>query len=159
MATVILGGGIIGFSTAYYLSEPELSAGKQEREIHIIDTSSELFASASGYAAGFVARDWFSPDLESLGALSFDLHRKLAEENDGSEQWGYMESTPVALQVGGTGARKAGGGSDWLQRGDSRAEVASGRAERDKNDPSPLWLTEQPGGVQKIGDDSSAAQV
>lgn len=156
MATVILGGGIIGASVAYYL-DPEPSGKK--REIHIVDTSTELFASASGYAAGFMARDWFPPETASLGELSFALHRELAQGNDGRERWGYTESTPVDLQVTGAAVSKFAGG-DWLQRGTSRAEDAGGTAERDERDPSPLWLTKQPGGVvEKISADGSAAQV
>ena len=29
----------------------------------------------------FLARDWFALSLSSLGALSFDLHKQLADEN------------------------------------------------------------------------------
>lgn len=51
MPTAIVGAGIIGVATAYYLS---LSI---KEEIHIIEASPQLFASASGNAAGFLARD------------------------------------------------------------------------------------------------------
>ncbi|KOC12542.1 FAD dependent oxidoreductase superfamily, partial [Aspergillus flavus AF70] len=66
MPTVILGGGIIGSTIAYYLSETHPPG-----DIHIIESSTELFSSASGYAAGFLAKDWFGPDVASLGELSF----------------------------------------------------------------------------------------
>jgi glycine/D-amino acid oxidase-like deaminating enzyme len=47
MSTVILGGGIIGSSIAYYLSENGSSD-----EIHIVEASSQLFSAASGSVAG-----------------------------------------------------------------------------------------------------------
>ena len=160
MATVILGGGIIGTSIAYFLSEQAQSAGKQH-EIHIVDPSTELFASASGYAAGFCAKDWFAPELAPLGLLSFALHRKLADENNGRERWGYMESTALGLEVEGKNGEKAGAGDDWLRRGASRAEVAVRKdGEEDEGDLSPLWLTKQEGGtVGRISDKGSAAQM
>ncbi|GAB1197183.1 hypothetical protein APSETT444_006474 [Aspergillus pseudonomiae] len=86
MPTVILGGGIIGSATAYYLSET-LPAG----DIHVVESSSQLFSSASGYAGGFLARDWFAPAVASLGELSFGLHESLAVEHGG------VESDPLKL--------------------------------------------------------------
>lgn len=159
MSTVIIGGGIIGVSTAYYLSDPKINP--QPKEIHIVDSSAELFASASGYAAGFLAKDWFVPELASLGELSFKLHRELARENRGSERWGYMDSTAVSLQVEGADGKKTKRGDDWLRRGASRAEAAAmDEILVDKNDPSPLWLTKQAGGtVERISNHGSVAQV
>jgi glycine/D-amino acid oxidase-like deaminating enzyme len=52
--TVILGSGIIGLSTAYYLSE---SGNTDPKKIHLIDASPELFHCASGLAGGFLAAD------------------------------------------------------------------------------------------------------
>jgi glycine/D-amino acid oxidase-like deaminating enzyme len=52
--TIILGSGIIGLSTAYYLSE---SGNTHPESIHLIDASSELFHCASGLAGGFLATD------------------------------------------------------------------------------------------------------
>jgi glycine/D-amino acid oxidase-like deaminating enzyme len=159
MSTVIIGGGIIGVSIAYYLSDPELS--RESREIHIVDTSSELFASASGYAAGFLAKDWFVSEVEPLGALSFELHRELAREQNCRDLWGYMESTALSLQVDAGGGRKAARGDDWLRWGASRAEAAARvEEELEEGDIAPLWLTKQAGGiVEKISDGGSVAQV
>ncbi|KAI0092695.1 hypothetical protein BDY19DRAFT_925648 [Irpex rosettiformis] len=100
--TVILGTGIIGLSTAYYLSrfaEDEATEGSQteKHEIHLVEATPELFASASGKAAGFLAKDWFQPAVAPLGEFSFGLHRKLAEEHDGRSKWGWSESTSYSL--------------------------------------------------------------
>ncbi|EER28259.1 hypothetical protein D8B26_004578 [Coccidioides posadasii str. Silveira] len=159
MSTVIVGGGIIGVSTAYYLSDPQRSP--RPKEIHIIDSSAELFASASGFAAGFIAKDWFSPEIAPLGELSFNLHRQLAEDNQGAERWGYMTSSALSLQVVGKDGQKTKRGDDWLRRGASRAEVAvRDEAAADDGVPSPLWLTEQRGGtIEKISNNGSVAQV
>jgi glycine/D-amino acid oxidase-like deaminating enzyme len=52
--TVILGSGIIGLSTAYYLSESGITDPKS---ICLVDASPELFRCASGLAGGFLAAD------------------------------------------------------------------------------------------------------
>ena len=115
--TVILGTGIIGLSTAYYLSHlseqdqgentptpdhpqapsSSTSAPRERHRIHLVEPCPELFASASGKAAGFLAKDWFAPAVAPLGAFSFDLHRKLAQEHGGNANWGWSESVSYAL--------------------------------------------------------------
>lgn len=52
--TVILGCGIIGLSTAYYLSE---SGNTEPSSICIVDSSADLFHCASGFAGGYLAAD------------------------------------------------------------------------------------------------------
>ena len=53
-STVIIGAGIIGCATAYYLATSGKTAPSS---IHIIEASPELFASASGKAGGFCTSD------------------------------------------------------------------------------------------------------
>jgi glycine/D-amino acid oxidase-like deaminating enzyme len=53
-STVIVGSGIIGLSTAYFLSE---SGNTDPKNIHLVDASSDLFRCASGFAGGFLAAD------------------------------------------------------------------------------------------------------
>ncbi|KAJ3481358.1 hypothetical protein NLI96_g7699 [Meripilus lineatus] len=151
MPIVILGGGIIGLSTAYYLSKftsestptqqtaslgphgpypppsshphshhahaahrhrdrpsahhhhhhhhyrPPPNLNLRDNSIHIIDPSPELFASASGKAAGFLAKDWFGPTVAPLGAFSYELHKQLAKEEGGKEKWGWCESVAYSM--------------------------------------------------------------
>ena len=150
MSTVILGAGIIGTSTAYYLSQ---STDTPASSIHLVDSSPRLFASASGFAAGFLARDWFSSSVSSLGALSFDLHKELAEQNRGRENWGYSSSTGTSL-ASGNGKR----GDDWLRDGTSRAEAAG--EHEFTGGSGPAWLTQQKGSnVEVISEGDSTAQV
>ena len=151
MATVIIGAGIIGTSTAFYLSQSPSTTSPSN--IHLIESSPELFASASGFAAGFLARDWFSSSASTLGALSFDLHKRLAEDNNGWERWGYSRSTGTSLVD--TGGKR---GEDWLRKGNSRADAAGEHEFVDGNGPA--WLTRQKGGkVDVISEGDSTAQV
>ena len=53
-STVIVGAGIIGCATAYYLAH---SGNTKPDTIHLVEASPELFASASGKGAGFLASD------------------------------------------------------------------------------------------------------
>ncbi|OJT05364.1 hypothetical protein TRAPUB_3805 [Trametes pubescens] len=91
--TVILGAGIIGLATAHSLAE----LAPPDHRIHLVDPAPELFASASGKAAGFLAKDWFAPAIAPLGNLSFDLHRALAHRHNGRARWAYSESISYSL--------------------------------------------------------------
>jgi len=53
-STVIVGAGIIGCATAYYLAH---SGNTKPDTIHLVEASPELFASASGKSGGFLASD------------------------------------------------------------------------------------------------------
>ncbi|MCJ1308790.1 hypothetical protein MMC25_002445 [Agyrium rufum] len=152
MATVILGTGIIGASTAFYLSD---SASKTApSSIHLVEASPKLFDSASGYAAGFLARDWFSPPSAALGALSFDLHKKEAQEHGGYEKWGYSSSTATSL-VRRSGER----GDAWCRDDRSRAEAAAIAEDTPASD-GPRWLNSGgEGEVEVISAEGTTAQV
>ena len=69
---VILGAGIIGAATAYYLALRGVPATLVERH--------QVAGAASGKAGGFLALDWCdgSP-MEALARKSFALHRELAD--------------------------------------------------------------------------------
>ena len=86
-AVVIVGGGIIGLSTAYFLSR----ARKSGRSITIVDKASNLYAGASGQANGILGDYGFKPEAESLGKLSWKLHRQLASQHRDGTAWGYRE--------------------------------------------------------------------
>ena len=135
--TIILGGGIIGLSTAYYLS---LSPRTPPSSIHLVEASA-LFSSASGYAAGFLAnKGWFGPATASLAELSFRLHKELADEFDGHRQWGYSPSTGTSLKSSRRGD-EGGRGEDWLMEGGSREQAAGGI--RTGVTEGPKWLTQR----------------
>ncbi|KAK6357874.1 hypothetical protein TWF730_007231 [Orbilia blumenaviensis] len=129
-SVLILGAGVIGLSTAYYLSSPhsnndDFAPSKiSPRDITVLDTSPTLFACASGRAGGFLAKDWFGAASSKLGELSFSLHRQLADANDGRRRWGYAPSRSYSFERGtGEGGRKRG--DDWLREGTSRVDAAA----------------------------------
>ncbi|ROT41001.1 FAD dependent oxidoreductase superfamily [Sodiomyces alkalinus F11] len=138
--TVILGSGLIGVATAYYLSEHQIPS-----TIHLVDPSPELFSSASGFAGGFLAKDWFAPQSASLGLLSFSEHQKLAEQNDGRAKWGYTKSSTFShSHVPVTLAGKRG--DDWLRTGQSRAQVVTAVESDDgTGNGRPPWLRQVEG--------------
>ncbi|OCL03809.1 FAD dependent oxidoreductase-like protein [Glonium stellatum] len=151
--TVILGAGIIGCSTAYYLSE---SPRTQAQSIHLVEPSPELFHCASGFAGGFLAADWFAPSVAPLGTLSFRLHKELADKHDGKRKWGYSPSTGTSLSLDSDVV--GGSGEDFLRNGTSRAQAAGTRPVVDTNGPT--WLTMVEGAsLEVISRENSTAQV
>ncbi|KIW16680.1 hypothetical protein PV08_03868 [Exophiala spinifera] len=81
---VVVGGGIIGSTTAYFLTRhPKYDPKKHT--VHLIEATS-IASGASGKAGGLLAL-WAYPSC--LVPLSFKLHAQLAEEHGGVERWGY----------------------------------------------------------------------
>ncbi|KAL7278495.1 hypothetical protein ACG7TL_007494 [Trametes sanguinea] len=83
---VIVGGGIIGCTTAYYLaSHPKFD--RASTTITLIEASKHGVAQgASGKAGGLVAK-WAYP--KELVNVSFPEHVRLAQEHDGTHRWGW----------------------------------------------------------------------
>ncbi|AEO54912.1 hypothetical protein MYCTH_2298102 [Thermothelomyces thermophilus ATCC 42464] len=153
-STVILGAGIIGVSTAYYLSQHQ-----DPTSIQLVEPSPELFSSASGYAGGFLAKDWFGPSLTALGALSFNEHRRLAEEHGGREKWGYSRSTCVSYAASAAARDSGSRGDDWLRHGTSRADAAP-VIQDPLSGNTPGWLRRLEGDhIELISDEGSTAQL
>ncbi|KAF7187899.1 putative oxidoreductase C1F5.03c [Pseudocercospora fuligena] len=157
-STVIVGAGIIGCATAYYLSRSPTNVHPDGRrqQIHLVEASPELFASASGKSGGFVAEDWFGPATASLGELSFRLHQELANEHDGYKNWGYSRSTGTSLAVTDIGGKS----ENWMQTGGSRAQVAGTRVEHYTDGVNPAWLRKRKGdNIDMISEEGGVAQV
>ena len=91
---IIIGGGIIGCTTAYYLSHyiegprsADATRSSSGLNITLLEASSHGPAQgASGKAGGLVAR-WAYP--KEIVNLSFDEHVRLAEKHGGAERWGW----------------------------------------------------------------------
>lgn len=93
-STVILGGGITGLSTAYYLAlagQEAIASGKPGgiNSIFVLDPSSQICAGASGQNEGVVGDSGFPEKVTPLGHLSYTLHNQLANEHNGPENYGY----------------------------------------------------------------------
>jgi glycine/D-amino acid oxidase-like deaminating enzyme len=84
---VIIGGGIIGCTSAYYLTQhPSFDSNTQ---VTILETSAKGAAQgASGKAGGLVAK-WAYP--REIVDVSFREHARLAKVHGGAERWGWRE--------------------------------------------------------------------
>ncbi|EOA88536.1 uncharacterized protein SETTUDRAFT_149183 [Exserohilum turcica Et28A] len=81
---VIVGGGIIGATTAYFLSHhPNFN---RERDSITLLEATKIAGGASGKAGGLLAL-WAYPSC--LVPLSYRLHQELAAKHDGANRWGY----------------------------------------------------------------------
>lgn len=82
-----LGGGIIGCTTAYYLTRhPDFDPALHS--IILLEAAPSVATGASGKAGGLLAL-WAYPPC--LVPLSYRLHAQLAAEHDGARKWGYRK--------------------------------------------------------------------
>ncbi|KAF4625400.1 hypothetical protein G7Y89_g12768 [Cudoniella acicularis] len=81
---VIIGGGIIGCTTAYFLTRHP-AFNPAIHKITLIEAQS-IASGASGKAGGLLAL-WAYP--ANIVPLSYRLHAELAKEHDGPKRWGY----------------------------------------------------------------------
>jgi len=79
-----LGGGIIGCTSAYFLTRHP-AYNPSIHKITIIEAQS-IASGASGKAGGLLAL-WAYP--ANIVPLSYRLHAELAKEHDGARRWGY----------------------------------------------------------------------
>lgn len=119
---VIAGGGIIGNSIAYYLSQNHGTA------CTIIDPVG-LAPAASGKAGGFLASTW-SDHVPSLGALqrrSFQLHENLGELFGDKTDYRKMTCAAVAVNESDTNKKPAGRKLEGLEWADTTG-ILGGRS-------------------------------
>jgi glycine/D-amino acid oxidase-like deaminating enzyme len=102
----------------------------------------------------------FVPSVAPLGALSFKLHKELAEKYNGAERWGYSRCTGTSLTRKSKSKSKSGArGEDWIRYGGSRA-AASGTVNEVVERAGPAWLTKEVGHeLEVISDEGTVAQV
>lgn len=90
----ILGGGIIGCTTAFYLTK-HTKFDPEKHQITIIE-SNDIACAASGKAGGLLA-SWAFPT--KLSELSFKLHQDLAQLYQGDINWDYRHVNTVNLDI------------------------------------------------------------
>ena len=101
MHVVICGGGVIGCSTAYFLS-------RRGTQVTVVERSG-IANAASGKSGGFLALDWCDGQpLQRLARRSFALHAELAEALGGETAWHYRR---MATYGGHADARRDAPGS------------------------------------------------
>lgn len=118
---VIVGGGIIGSTTAYFLTRHP-SYNPSTHTITILEATG-IASGASGKAGGLLAL-WAYPSC--LVPLSFRLHKQLADEHGGKERWGYRTVGCGSIELQG---RKLDKGARVLRTGkdaDGKAEAILG---------------------------------
>ncbi|CEG77687.1 hypothetical protein RMATCC62417_12398 [Rhizopus microsporus] len=81
---IIIGAGVIGACTTYFLSK------NPSCKVTVIEKT-DIACGASGKSGGFLALDWndHSEYLKPFSQASFQLHQELAKELDGASQYGY----------------------------------------------------------------------
>ncbi|GME59730.1 fad nad binding oxidoreductase [Neofusicoccum parvum] len=155
---VIIGGGIIGSTSAYYLSHHP-AFDPATTTITLLEAT-KIAGGASGKAGGLLGL-WAYPSC--IVPLSFRLHKELADQHGGAQRWGYrgvhcgqieMRGRPVAARGG---ADTDTGASVSLQK---RTPAALGRL-RAAGVPQELdWVV--PEGVrayEAMGAPADTAQV
>ena len=83
---VIIGGGIIGCTSAYFLTRHNLYNPTKHRIIVL--EASKIAGGASGKAGGLLGL-WAYPS--TIVPLSYKLHAQLAARHGGAERWGYRQ--------------------------------------------------------------------
>ncbi|KAG9904505.1 hypothetical protein KCU78_g14492, partial [Aureobasidium melanogenum] len=83
---VIIGGGIIGATSAYFLTHHP-SYNPEKHKVILLEAT-KIAGGASGKAGGLLAL-WAYPS--SIVPLSYKLHKQLAEKYGGDERWGYRQ--------------------------------------------------------------------
>ncbi|KAJ7177886.1 FAD dependent oxidoreductase [Mycena filopes] len=142
---VVIGAGIIGCTTAYYLTRhPAFLRFKST--VTLLEASAHGAAQgASGKAGGLVAK-WAYP--KELVNVSFDEHVRLAKEHNGAERWGWRFVSTGSWEGRGdsnasTGARP---GEKSLQKTlglDSGGTGANSKSRKHKGLPDDLrWVQE-----------------
>lgn len=124
---VIIGAGIIGSTTAYFLTRhPKFNPSLHK--ITLLEATA-IASGASGKAGGLLAL-WAYP--RQIVPLSFNLHKQLAEEHGGKERWGYRGVGVGSVELEGRRVPKGsiraavdGVGKGQDIRGVHRSDVAS----------------------------------
>ncbi|XBW35472.1 hypothetical protein QEN19_001045 [Hanseniaspora menglaensis] len=91
---VIIGAGIIGVSTAYYLTRHK-DFNPEKHHITLLE-STRVAGGASGKSGGLLAT-WAFPS--QLAPYSFQLHQELADEYSGGDLWDYKRLTSISLEA------------------------------------------------------------
>ncbi|KAF2204339.1 FAD dependent oxidoreductase [Delitschia confertaspora ATCC 74209] len=150
---VVVGGGIIGSTTAYFLAHH----AKFNPELHTITLleATKIAGGASGKAGGLLAL-WAYP--KSIVPLSYRLHKELAEKHGGEDRWGYRAVHCGQLDTKARASKSAGKGDGLSLK--KRTQDALGLL-KSAGVPKDLdWVSpEEIQSYSEMGDPSTTAQV
>ncbi|GAA5957247.1 hypothetical protein JCM3765_000403 [Sporobolomyces pararoseus] len=96
---VVIGSGIVGLCTAYYVLTLSPSSRVTVLEF---STSNTIAGGASSYAGGFIAggASWHKVPNQDLARESWKCHVELAKLLDGADAFGWRECGAIGLSVG-----------------------------------------------------------
>ncbi|KAL5339710.1 FAD dependent oxidoreductase [Aspergillus crustosus] len=154
---VIVGGGIIGCCSAYYITRHP-SFNSSWHSVTLIEAA-DIAGGASGKAGGLLAL-WAYPS--NIVPLSYKLHAELAKEHNGKDRWGYREVGCAQLVARG---RPLGEKNDGDDAGSSlslqkRSAAALGKLKSAKFPMELDWI--EPDlirGYESMSDPGETAQV
>lgn len=122
---VIIGGGIIGSTTAYFLSHhPKFD---REKDSITLLEATKIAGGASGKAGGLLAL-WAYPSC--LVPLSYNLHQELSEKHGGAERWGYRAVHCGQLDAYGLLSRAKDGGKEEKKNGNGESVSLQKRSDK-----------------------------
>ncbi|KAF2742923.1 FAD dependent oxidoreductase [Sporormia fimetaria CBS 119925] len=153
---VIIGGGIIGSTTAYFLSHhPSFN---RERDSITLLEATEIAGGASGKAGGLLAL-WAYP--ECIVPLSYRLHKELSDKHNGPERWDYraLHSGELNAAVSSNPASKPASTNPAISL-QKRTPEALSHLQKANIPPDLDWIT--PSSIlsyEEMGDPSNTAQV
>jgi glycine/D-amino acid oxidase-like deaminating enzyme len=159
----LIGGGIIGCTTAYYLTRHP-SFDPAYHSITLLEAT-RIAGGASGKAGGLLAL-WAYPP--SIVPLSFDLHGELAEAHDGEHQWGYrrircgkLTARDRSLSTPGVGRASWAQIASWVSLGKRKYQQRESKDLPPAGLPSDLdWFnSECVEGYEDISTADATAQV
>ena len=152
---VIAGAGVIGISSAYFLSQNHASDENNPLSITLVDVTGEISPAASGKAGGFLALDWNdrSP-IRDLARRSFDLHSELAQKF-GKDRIMYRRLTCASISVNklGRNNRPSGKKLDGVEWADNV------NVDRDNVTTEMVGASVDLTGMMPLGDEKTIAQV
>lgn len=130
---VIVGGGMMGAATAYYLTRP----GCTVASVTVVEAVAVAQA-ASGRAGGFLAKGWCDHGAtKQLARRSYSLHSTLGQEL--GVECGYRTLDTVSLGVGPRGEARTGVPA-WVEGAVTQGEVLG--TQQDTAQVHPKQLTE-----------------
>ncbi|CBX96813.1 hypothetical protein IAQ61_008237 [Plenodomus lingam] len=132
---VIIGGGIIGCTTAYFLSHhPRFNP--QSDTITLLEAT-KIAGGASGKAGGLLGL-WAYPSC--IVPLSYRLHQELAERHNGAERWGYRAIHCGQIDAVAMLAEKSGDGGSSNSKGRKGSKESGDSVSLQKRTQSAIGL-------------------
>ncbi|EPX72190.1 FAD-dependent amino acid oxidase [Schizosaccharomyces octosporus yFS286] len=89
---IIVGCGIVGICTSFYLTEHELY--KQGSMEVIIIESNEVASGSSSIPSALITSQWQNENLRVLTEVSVKMHQQLNDRYDGKNNWGFRYVEP-----------------------------------------------------------------